>query len=183
MRFRSFTVAAPLGALLAALVGCAPTIVPEPGGRPAPSPPPPPPPVAQVQPGPDLQDWTVTPGTWTYARDSRVSTARFGLTGAAPAAWLRCDLTTRGITVGRTASTVQNAGPSAMMAVVTSFGRSEWPARAVSGGMEAARGASDPGLDAIAFSRGRFALMLAGQTPVVLPSWAEPVRVIEDCRN
>lgn len=176
-----------LVALLAALPCCTPTIVPEPGGRPAPAPPSPPPappsPVAQVRPGPDLADWAVAPGTWTYARDSRTATARFGMAGAAPTAWLRCDLTSRSITVGRTAGAQAAATPSAMMTVVTSFGRSDWPANAVSGGMGAVRGASDPGLDAIAFSRGRFALMLAGQAPVVLPSWAEPVRVIEDCRG
>jgi hypothetical protein len=172
--------------LLAAVAACTPGIVPEPGGRPAPTPPPPPPPprAAQPQAGQDLADWIVTPGTWTYVRDSRAATARFGVAGAAPVAWLRCDLATRAVSVGRIAGA---SGTSAMMAVTTSFGRSDWPARAGTGGMEAQRAAADPGLDAIAFSRGRFALGLVGgavaDAPVVLPSWAEPVRVIEDCRG
>jgi len=179
---------APAAVLLAMLASCAPTIVPEPGRRPASPPPPPPaspPQVLQQQPGQDLADWAMTPGTWSYTRDSQATTARFGMAGAAPAAWLRCDLATRAITVGRTlvGPISSGTGASAMMGVVTSFGRSEWPAQAVSGGMTATRGASDPGLDAIAFSRGRFALMLAGQAAIVLPSWAEPVRVVEDCRN
>ena len=43
--------------------------------------------------------------------------------------------------------------------------------------------ASDPLLDAIAFSRGRFVLDQAGAPPLVLPVWAEIGRVIEDCRG
>ena len=42
--------------------------------------------------------------------------------------------------------------------------------------------AKDPILDAIAFSRGRFAFDLAGNAPLYLPSWPEVSRVIEDCR-
>lgn len=41
---------------------------------------------------------------------------------------------------------------------------------------------TDPLLDALAFSRGRFALSRAGAAPVVLPAWAEVGRVVEDCR-
>jgi hypothetical protein len=40
----------------------------------------------------------------------------------------------------------------------------------------------DPLLDAIAFSRGRFRVEVAGQPPLYLPSWPEISRVIEDCR-
>ncbi|MFW2831304.1 hypothetical protein [Sphingomonas sp. ID0503] len=49
-------------------------------------------------------------------------------------------------------------------------------------GVEAALRASDPFLDKIAFSRGRFTVSLAGQPRLVIPAWAEPGRVIEDCR-
>ena len=42
--------------------------------------------------------------------------------------------------------------------------------------------AADKLLDAIAFSRGRFALEAAGQETLYLPSWPEISRVIEDCR-
>ena len=40
----------------------------------------------------------------------------------------------------------------------------------------------DPLLDAIAFSRGRVGIGVSGQPALVLPSWAEVARVIEDCR-
>jgi len=42
--------------------------------------------------------------------------------------------------------------------------------------------ARDPLLDAIAFSRGRFALEAAGLETLYLPAWPELSRVIEDCR-
>ena len=46
----------------------------------------------------------------------------------------------------------------------------------------AALPARDPLLDAIAFSRGRFAVEVAGLQTLYLPSWPEITRVIEDCR-
>jgi hypothetical protein len=42
--------------------------------------------------------------------------------------------------------------------------------------------ASDSLLDAIALSKGRFAVEVEGEAPLYLPSWAEVSRVIEDCR-
>lgn len=42
--------------------------------------------------------------------------------------------------------------------------------------------ARDPLLDAMAFSRGRFALETSGLPTLYVPSWPEVSRVIEDCR-
>lgn len=41
---------------------------------------------------------------------------------------------------------------------------------------------NDPILDALAFSRGRFAIEVTGQPTLYLPSWPELSRVVEDCR-
>lgn len=41
---------------------------------------------------------------------------------------------------------------------------------------------ADPLLDAMALSKGRFAVEIEGLAPLYLPSWAEVSRVIEDCR-
>jgi hypothetical protein len=41
---------------------------------------------------------------------------------------------------------------------------------------------NDPLLDAMAFSRGRFAVETAGKPTLYVPSWPEVSRVIEDCR-
>ncbi len=40
----------------------------------------------------------------------------------------------------------------------------------------------DPLLDAMAFSRGRFAVEVNGLPTLYLPAWAEVGRVVEDCR-
>jgi len=37
-------------------------------------------------------------------------------------------------------------------------------------------------LDAMALSKGKFAIGAEGMAPLTLPSWAEVSRVIEDCR-
>lgn len=42
--------------------------------------------------------------------------------------------------------------------------------------------ARDPLLDAMALTKGRFAIETPGQPTLYLPSWAEVSRVIEDCR-
>ncbi|RNJ63348.1 MAG: hypothetical protein EDM03_02720 [Porphyrobacter sp. IPPAS B-1204] len=43
--------------------------------------------------------------------------------------------------------------------------------------------ASDPLLDAMALSKGRFAVEVEGEATLILPSYAEVSRVIEDCRG
>jgi hypothetical protein len=43
--------------------------------------------------------------------------------------------------------------------------------------------ASDPFLDQIVFSRGRFAVEAQGQARLILPTWPEPARVVEECRG
>lgn len=56
------------------------------------------------------------------------------------------------------------------------------PARGTQGWVVTAVPVRDPLLDAMAFSRGRFALETAGLPTLYLPSWPELSRVIEDCR-
>ena len=67
------------------------------------------------------------------------------------------------------------AAPGAALSVRTTYGE-----RAVNA---AELPAADPLLDQIAFSRGRFLVRAAGAGELVLPSWPEPARVIEDCRG
>ena len=42
--------------------------------------------------------------------------------------------------------------------------------------------ASDPLLEQMAFSRGRFLVVVEGGPSLVVPAWPELARVIEDCR-
>lgn len=57
------------------------------------------------------------------------------------------------------------------------------PAAAGPQGLRAQLSATDPLLDELAFSRGRFAVEAAGVPQLVIPAWAELARVIEDCRR
>ena len=161
-----------------AAAGCAPAprvaSAPPPRLVAAPVPPPPPPPAA------DWRDWPVTAGVWRYDRDARGSVAMFGRVNADAVAVLRCD--TQG---GRVFLSVAGATPGTLTV------RTSSTARALSVGatgstpsyLAATLAPADPLLDAIAFSRGRFALSLAGAAPLVLPAWAEVGRVVEDCRT
>jgi len=49
-------------------------------------------------------------------------------------------------------------------------------------GLAADLPATDPLLDAMAISKGRFAVQTGGETTLYVPSWPEVTRVIEDCR-
>jgi len=126
----------------------------------------------------DWRDAPLTPGTWTYRRNDTSTAALFGPAGVAPAFILQCNRAARTITLSRP-GTVAGA-----MTVTTSYSATNWPATATSDGRIAVTlAAADPALDRIAFSRGRFTVADAGLLTLVLPSWAEPARVIEDCRG
>lgn len=126
----------------------------------------------------DWRDLPLTPGTWSYAPEAGGSAARFGSESDAPALIIRCSRTTRRIHFIR-------AGASAgTLTITTSYaGRSLPLALGDGGATEATLPASDPFLDRIAFSRGRVSYAASGQPMLMLPAWAEPARVIEDCRG
>jgi hypothetical protein len=156
-----------MGLLL--LAGCVPAPKPAPAPAPPPQAPassPPPPPVA------DWRDAALTDGTWTYARDGTGSEARFGPAGTAPLFVMRCEPAARRVLLRRSGAV---AGE---IRVRTTYGAQAWPL----GPAGAVLNPADTALDRIAFSRGRFAVEAAGQPALLLPAWAEPSRVIEDCR-
>jgi len=123
-------------------------------------------------------DAPATPGDWSYRGDG---TAVFGQPGAQPLLTLRCDLASGTVEIIRAGSAVAPL----QMRVLTEF-----QDRAIdavpSGGnpptIVARVPARDPLLDAMAFSKGRFAIEIAGLPTIYAPSWAEVTRVIEDCR-
>jgi hypothetical protein len=104
-------------------------------------------------------------GQWSYFPTGAGSMASYGSTFS-----LRCDRTTRTVTISRL-----GAEPAALTIATSSVTRT-----LPLGGRVLA---NDPVLDAIAFSRGRF-LVAGGSGPVLaIPSWPEAARSIEDCRN
>ena len=149
----------------------------EPAPPPAPKAAPPPPPKVVVPPRPaaptDWRDRPYSPGAWHYADH----VATYGPDGAPPLLTMRCDL-------GRRLVVLSVAGSTPMLTIRTSYAQRDWTAQAGPDGHSMVSFApTDPQLDQIAFSRGRFSLSAASIPEIDIPAWAEPSRVIEDCRG
>jgi len=175
------------GAATLLMVGLASCVAPEqkPAPRPAPLPPSSPPPALPA--APPQQDWRdvpLTPGDWSWrGTPGQSSIAQYGAAGQTALFAVRCDLATRNIVFSRGGIAPT---PNAAMSFTTSYGSFAYTG-ANGGGQPPAivaqAGARDPHMDQIAFSRGRFLVDVAGQSRLVLPSWPEVSRVIEDCRG
>ena len=104
-------------------------------------------------------------GQWSYFAAAGGSIAMYGTL-----VQLRCDRATRTITIAR-----PDGAPATLTISTDSIERTLPPSGRLL--------ATDPLLDAIAFSRGRF-LVSSGTGPTMaVPSWPEAARSIEDCRN
>ncbi|MEE4452561.1 hypothetical protein V2S85_12985 [Novosphingobium resinovorum] len=162
-------------AATAIVAGC----VPPPPSAPAPTQTARPP---QPRPGPapalpaaaDWRDAPQTPGDWSYTASGAGSAASFGGQFT-----LQCDPARKAVTLVR--SGMVPSGPSAL-SITTSTGTRALSAAANPRGIFVTLQARDSVLDAMAFSRGRFAVAATGQPTLYLPSWTEISRVLEDCR-
>jgi len=164
------------GIVLAILAGCVPKTAPRPAAPPRRVPVPAAAPTV-VPPGVDWRDWAVTPGNWRYSGAAGGSIAAFGPPGGEPLLSLRCEQATRTIEIAR-------AGGAGSATVRTTSTSRVLPLAATAGGRSVARlPASDSLLDAMGFSRGKFVVEGAGAPALVLPAWAEVLRVVEDCRD
>ena len=118
-------------------------------------------------------DWRtrpITAGVWTWRSTPDASEAIF-TDSRGPQLVIRCTRATRRVSFSRT-----GAAPTVPIRIATtSSERQLAPGNMVL--------ASDPLLDAIAFSRGRLWVDVQGMMPLVLRSAAEPARSIEDCRS
>jgi len=149
---------------------------PAPPPAPAPAPPAPPPAVTQA-PTPSSENWmdaAQTPGDWRYRSAGATTRASFGEASGPPLFEMVCER-------GQVLLLRQGTGGAAMRILAETTERS-LPATAREGATAAQLGARDPLLDAIAFSKGRFGVEVAGLPPLYLPAWPEVTRVVEDCR-
>jgi hypothetical protein len=138
-------------------------------------------PVASAAPAPlDLTFATPIAGTWSYAATAGGSEAVFRDSSARPQLTISCARALRQVTLSKPASA---AAP--FLFVWTSSLSKSFPATfdAAQSRLSVTLAAGDTVLDAVAYSRGRFGISVTGAPALVLPSWAEPVRVIEDCRG
>jgi len=133
------------------------------------------------QPQGDWIDWPITSGDWVYRQDERGSIALFGVAGQDALVTLRCMKNERRVFVSRAG----NAPSGKQMTIRTSHTRKSYTANAVGGSpkyMAVTINPADDILDALAYTRGRFAIELDGVLSIAIPSWSEVVRVAEDCR-
>jgi len=163
-------------ALAVALASCAtrPAPAPEPPRPVRPEPrvvPPTPPPPPRIQ----WQDAPLSPGDWSW---DDATGASFGPPGQ-PGLVVRCAGAGR-ITIARRGVAPATGGN---LTIRTSSMARTLPARSGPEGLEASLAASDPLLDAILFSRGRFAVEATMLPVLIVPSWPEPARVVDDCRG
>ena len=161
-----------------ACVPPAPQPTPAPAPQPAPAPAPPPPPAAAEMPTPPPANWMdapQAPGDWRYRSTGATTRASFGEAGGAPSFEMVCE-------GGKQVVLLRQGTGGAAMRILTEATERTLPAAARDGAMAAALPSRDPLLDAIAFSKGRFAVEAAGLPTLILPAWPEVTRVVEDCR-
>ena len=169
---------------LASVAACVPrTPAPPPPPQPQPQQPRPvrPAPPAPPPPRADWRDVPVTPGLWVYRNREGTTQALFGPANSEADLIVQCDRAR-----GRIAFLVEGPRNASTMTIRTSFAARSLTATMQPGPVTYAAAdlaASDPFLDGIAFSRGRFTVEVAGVPMLVLPAWPEPARVVEDCRG
>ena len=180
MRRLSFAPLASTLVLATALTGCIPATTPPQAPPPVQQAPRPAPPAPRPVLGSDWRDWPLTPGTWTYRQDARGSLALYGQASADALVTLRCDRAARRLYLSRSGAvatplTIRTSSTTRALVVQPTGGTPPYVAVALA--------STDPLLDAVAFSRGRFTMEQAGRPPLVVPPYAEVGRVIEDCRG
>lgn len=171
----------PIAALLV-LAGCSSRpepAAPPPSPRPVATRPAPAPAPAPVKP---WEDRARAPGNWVYRADARGALAMYGVPGTDASFLVRCDRERARIFLSRQGQPEANAG----MTIRTTTGLRTWPAFSTGStpayaGIEL--GPRDPHLDAMAFSRGKFLVQVTGMADLVVPTWTEFGRVVEDCRG
>lgn len=174
----------PLLVTSVALAGCSnvvpPAPAPAPPMRPVPAPPPipvpPPPPPA----GSDWRDWPAARGDWSYRQEGQGTIASFGLRTDQPELSLRCDRSSRQVQIARRG---EAAGPITIRTSTTARSLAARPTPGAQPYVAAMLPATDPILDAMGYSRGRFVVEMPPLAPLVVPTWAEVQRVVEDCRR
>ena len=127
----------------------------------------------------DLSTASAMDGSWVYAPQQGGSTATFVNAANQPQLVLTCARATRQVTVSRPAT-----GAAPFILVWTSSQTRNLPSSWNPATMRLSANVSayDPLLDAMAFSRGRIGFGALNLPVLVVPTWAEVSRVVEDCR-
>ena len=142
----------------------------------------------------DWRDVPLPAGDWVWVPRAGGSEARYGPGGQPPIAIIVCD---RAAGVVRLALPMTGpvtgpvngpmTGPTRSATITTSTSTSTFVAQPEAVGvlptLAVTLPVSNRMLDAMAYSRGRFRVEIDGMAPVLLPSWSEVGRLVEDCRG
>lgn len=173
----------PLLAASVALAGCSTVVPPAPAPAPPPVPVPAPAPTPVLTPPPassDWRDWPAARGDWSYRQEGQGTIALFGLRADQPELSLRCDRATRQVQIARRG---EAPGPITIRTSTTARSLAARPTPGAQPYVAVTLPATDPILDAMGYSRGRFVVEMPPLAPLVVPTWAEVQRVVEDCRR
>ena len=128
---------------------------------------------------PDLSTAVPVSGSWSFALTTGGSEAVFANASAMPQLTIQCTRAVRRITISRPASA---AAPFLNVWTSTQSRQLSASFNPLTNRISADLPAFDTLFDGIAFSRGRFGVAVSGAPALVVPAWAEPARVVEDCR-
>ena len=121
-----------------------------------------------------------TDGTWSYVEEPGESLGLFGVGNPVHPFVIRCDKQSRRVGLARRTTP---SGPLTMEVQAETVKRQLVAEKVPNYDMVAADlDPNDPLLDAIAITKGRFAVGVEGENTLYIPAWAEVTRVIEDCR-
>lgn len=141
---------------------------------------------APPAPAPIVRDWKDRPfssGGWTLAQETDGMVARFGRAGSGPDFLVACNTPTRTIRFARAGSLPELM--ASKMTLASTEGAKSYDAANSSGQpayIWSETRTSDPQLDLLAFSRGRFLVSIAGTDDLVIPAWPEFAHIVEECR-
>jgi hypothetical protein len=121
-------------------------------------------------------DAPVSPGRWAYQSARGAGSRALWGPSNAPSFIVACE-------PGRSLSLTRIGPAAGALTIRTSTIARPLPGTRAAEGLRASVPANDPLLDAIAFSRGRFAVEAQGTPALVIPTWPEVARVVEDCRR
>ena len=139
---------------------------------------PPPAPTPAPAPASDWATGPLSPGDWRYGPSQNGTGASFpsDISSARLLFAIQCGQR-------RVILTISGAQSDALL-IHTSYGARRLPAGRVHlSEMVVELQPSDPLLDQMAFSRGRFLVQVEGGPSLVVPAWPEFARVVEDCRG
>ncbi|MFU7529545.1 hypothetical protein [Qipengyuania sp. ASV99] len=158
-----------------------PAPVPPPVVRPAPTPTQMPPPVVQEPRYDNFLDAPQTPGVWEYEVSDSGPVAIFITANRGDQFIMACDRQRGQIELFRSGTA---ASPRAMIIRTETATRQMQVVQVEDTNpyLNADIAVNDPILDAMALTKGRFAVEVEGERTLYLPAWAEVSRVIEDCR-